>query len=74
MLRAATYPIRHPGEGRGPGDPWGDVNQFLSRHGKGSHFLFGDGHVRFLNNSMDYKTYKALSTRAGNEVINDSSF
>ncbi len=64
--------LGHTGEGRGPGDPWGDVNQFLSRHGKGAHFLYGDGHVRFLRNSMDYKTYKALSTRAGNEVINDS--
>jgi prepilin-type N-terminal cleavage/methylation domain-containing protein/prepilin-type processing-associated H-X9-DG protein len=61
--------LGHTGEGHGPGDPWGDVNQFLSRHGRGSFFLFCDGHVRFLNNSMDYKLYKALSTRAWGEVI-----
>lgn len=63
--------IGHTGEGHGPGDPWGDVNQFLSRHGKGSHFLYGDGHVRFLHNSMNYNVYKALSTRAGGELISD---
>ncbi|MGE3821164.1 MAG: DUF1559 domain-containing protein [Isosphaeraceae bacterium] len=63
--------IGHTGEGHGPGDPWGDVNQFLSRHDKGSHFLYGDGHVRFLRNSMNYNVYKALSTRAGGELISD---
>ena len=40
--------LGHTGEGFGPGDPMGDVNQFLSQHGQGAHFLFGDGHVRFL--------------------------
>jgi prepilin-type N-terminal cleavage/methylation domain-containing protein/prepilin-type processing-associated H-X9-DG protein len=63
--------LGHTGEGHGPGDPWGDVNQFLSRHGRGSFFLYCDGHVRYLNNSMEYKTYKALSTRAWGEVISD---
>ena len=28
-----------------------------------AHFLFCDGHVRYLTSSMDYTTYKALSTR-----------
>ena len=40
--------LGHTGEGHGPGDPYGDVNQFLSRHGRGSYFLFCDGHVRYL--------------------------
>ena len=38
--------LGHTGEGHGPGDPTGDVNQFLSRHGKGAFFLYCDGHVR----------------------------
>jgi prepilin-type processing-associated H-X9-DG protein len=63
--------LGHTGEGHGPGDPWGDVNQFLSRHGKGSFFLYCDGHVRYLHNSMSYPVYKALSTRAWGEVISD---
>jgi prepilin-type processing-associated H-X9-DG protein len=61
--------LGHTGEGHGPGDPFSDVNQFSSRHGRCANFLFGDGHVRYLSQSMDYATYKALSTRAGSEVI-----
>ena len=63
--------LGHTGEGHGPGDPRGDVNQFLSRHGHGAYFAFCDGHVRYLNNSINYPTYKALSTRATGEIISD---
>ena len=66
---ASSSVLGHTGEGHGPGDPFGDVNQFLCRHGQGASFLFCDGHVKFLNRFMDYNTYKALSTRAGKEVI-----
>ncbi len=61
--------LGHTGEGHGPGDPYGDVNQFTSRHGGGCFFLYCDGHVRFLRKEMNYKVYKALSTRNGGEVI-----
>ena len=61
--------LGHTGEGHGPGDPYCDVNQFNSRHGRGANFLFCDGHVKYLNNSMDYATYKSLSTRASSELI-----
>ena len=63
--------LGHSGEGRGPGDPTGDPNQFLSNHGRGSHFLCGDGRVIWLANEMDYRTYKALTTRAGGESHGD---
>jgi prepilin-type N-terminal cleavage/methylation domain-containing protein/prepilin-type processing-associated H-X9-DG protein len=63
--------LGHTGEGHGPGDPNGDVNQFLSRHGRGAFFLFCDGHVRYLKQSMSYPAYKALSTRAWGELIGD---
>jgi prepilin-type processing-associated H-X9-DG protein/prepilin-type N-terminal cleavage/methylation domain-containing protein len=64
--------LGHTGEGHGPGDPYSDVNQFTSRHGRGANFLFCDGHVNYLNNSMDYATYKALSTRSSSEVVSGS--
>ena len=38
--------LGHTGEGHGPGDPYGDVNQFISRHGHGCFFLYCDGHVQ----------------------------
>jgi prepilin-type processing-associated H-X9-DG protein len=65
--------LGHAGERRGPGDPASDANQFYSTHnGRGVHFVFADGHVSFLNSSMDYTTYLALATRAGRETISDS--
>ena len=61
--------LGHTGERAGPGDPRSEVNQFLSQHGQGVNFLFCDGHVSFLQSSMDYASYKALSTRARREAI-----
>jgi prepilin-type N-terminal cleavage/methylation domain-containing protein len=61
--------LGHSGEGRGPGDRLADPNQFASSHGFGAFFLFGDGHVRWLANEMDYRIYKALTTRAGGEIV-----
>ena len=60
--------LGHAGEGAGPGDPRSEVNQFFSQHGDGVYFLFCDGHVSFLQRSMDYKSYRALATRAGRET------
>lgn len=62
--------LGHVGEGVGPGDRRGDVNQFFSLHsGGGVNFLFADGHVSFLKSTMNYQVYKALATRAGGEVV-----
>jgi prepilin-type processing-associated H-X9-DG protein len=63
--------LGHTGEGHGPGDPYGDVNQFVSRHGSGCFFGFCDGHVRFLRLTMNYQVYKALSTRNWGEIISN---
>ena len=62
--------LGHVGEGVGPGDRRGDVNQFFSLHsGGGANFLFADGHVTFLKSTLNYRTYQALATRAGGETI-----
>ena len=62
--------LGHSGEGAGPGANRSEPNQFYSLHpGRGVNFLFADGHVAFLKATMNYKTYVALSTRSGNEVI-----
>ncbi len=63
--------LGHVGERRGPGDPRSDANQFFSRHsGNGVQFLFADGHVSFLTPSIEYRSYLALATRAGQETLN----
>jgi prepilin-type N-terminal cleavage/methylation domain-containing protein/prepilin-type processing-associated H-X9-DG protein len=45
---------------------------FASRHPGGGVFAFGDGHVTFLSDSVDFRTYQWLSTRAGGETITES--
>jgi prepilin-type N-terminal cleavage/methylation domain-containing protein/prepilin-type processing-associated H-X9-DG protein len=42
---------------------------FGSLHPGGTPFVFADGHVEFLSESIDTTIYKALSTRAGGEVV-----
>jgi prepilin-type N-terminal cleavage/methylation domain-containing protein/prepilin-type processing-associated H-X9-DG protein len=65
--------LGHAGEHKGPGDPTGDVNMFYSRHSGGVNFVFADAHVAFLTTDLDYKTFKALSTRAGGETVPDQN-
>jgi len=47
---------------------------FSSDHPSGAQFLFIDGHVVFISDDIDYDTYQALSTYAGQEVLDTSMF
>jgi prepilin-type N-terminal cleavage/methylation domain-containing protein/prepilin-type processing-associated H-X9-DG protein len=42
-----------------------------SGHGDGANFAMCDGSVRYIRKSIDFSALQALSTRAGNEVVND---
>ena len=57
----------------------GDATQagqfgFRSPHPGGANFLLGDGSVKFLKNAIALPIYRALSTRAGGEVISADSY
>ncbi len=43
---------------------------FASNHPGGANFSFGDGHVAFVDDSIDLTTYKTMATRAGDNVSN----
>lgn len=70
---ASGMTLGHTGEGNGPGDVRGDVNQFFSAHGEGATFLFCDGHVRWVDGKINYSLYRSMSTRAGGEQF-ESTF
>lgn len=42
---------------------------FASRHPGGANFGFGDGHVEFIDETIDLDVYRWLSTRAGDETF-----
>jgi prepilin-type N-terminal cleavage/methylation domain-containing protein len=42
-----------------------------SRHPCGAYHLFGDGSVRFIKDEVSVNFYVAITTRAGNEVVDD---
>jgi prepilin-type N-terminal cleavage/methylation domain-containing protein len=46
-----------------------DADAMSSAHTQGVQFLFGDGSVRQINNSISMTVYDALATRAGGEVV-----
>jgi prepilin-type N-terminal cleavage/methylation domain-containing protein/prepilin-type processing-associated H-X9-DG protein len=45
-----------------------------SNHSGGANFLMADGSVRFIKDTVSQKTYLALGTRAGNEVVSSDSY
>jgi prepilin-type N-terminal cleavage/methylation domain-containing protein/prepilin-type processing-associated H-X9-DG protein len=51
-----------------------DADAMSSGHTSGVQFLFGDGSVRQINNSISQAVYDALATRAGGEVPDASAY
>jgi prepilin-type N-terminal cleavage/methylation domain-containing protein/prepilin-type processing-associated H-X9-DG protein len=47
---------------------------FRSQHPGGANFLFGDGSVRFLKQTIDLSTYHSIGTRDSGEVLSSDSY
>ena len=50
------------------------VGGFSSYHPGGANFLFGDGSVRFLKQTINTTTYRHLANRADGEMISGSDY
>jgi prepilin-type N-terminal cleavage/methylation domain-containing protein/prepilin-type processing-associated H-X9-DG protein len=48
---------------------WPNVYSFRSRHTNGANFVFADGGVQFITNSIATNVYQGLSTYSGGEVV-----
>lgn len=71
---AALYILGHTGEPADPhkpNSPTPHAEDFTSKHSGGVNFLFGDGSVRFITDSIDGQTWVKLGTRQGGEVAGD---
>jgi prepilin-type N-terminal cleavage/methylation domain-containing protein len=52
-----------------PNTDWANYHGFKSNHTGGVQFLFGDGAVRFIPDSIALGNYRAMATFAGGEVV-----
>src|SRR5207248_8312260 len=57
-------------EGRVPNNPLDHVEDANSNHTQGVNFLFGDGSVRGLSNSISPVVWVGIATRSGGEAVN----
>lgn len=67
---AGVLVLGHTGtaaEGHTPNSSQCHVDDFWSRHPQGVNFLFADGSVRVINNTIQPVVWEALGTRAGGE-------
>ncbi len=57
-------------EGRVPNNTVDHVEDVSSNHVQGVNFLFGDGSVRSIQNTISPLVWVGISTRAGGEPVN----
>ena len=58
----------------GGGSAWGPFSNSNSNHPGGCNFLFGDGSVKFLKDTINEQTYWSLGTRNQGEVLSADSY
>ena len=53
---------------------WKNTRGFRSYHPGGVNFAFVDSAVKFISENIDQKVYRAISTRASDEVVDQGSY
>ena len=71
-IATTVYPpnAKNPATGKDyPPDQWWNRYAFTSNHTGGAQFAMGDASVRFIADSIDLQTFRAMGTRAQGEVV-----
>jgi prepilin-type N-terminal cleavage/methylation domain-containing protein/prepilin-type processing-associated H-X9-DG protein len=68
-LSSTIVPLNTFEDGHGSWENWWRTCGYKSLHPGGANFLLGDGSVRFFAESIDYRLYNNLGTRAGGEPV-----
>jgi prepilin-type N-terminal cleavage/methylation domain-containing protein len=71
-IATTSYPpnAKNPATGKDyPPDQWWNRYAFTSNHTGGAQFAMGDASVRFIADSIDLQTFRAMGTRAQGEVV-----
>ncbi len=64
-----TIPLNTLVSDNGTGGNYPTTCGFKSYHTGGGNFVMGDGSVHFIDDTIDYRLYNQLGTRAGGEVV-----
>ncbi len=64
-----TIPLNTLVSDNGTGGNYPTTCGFKSFHSGGANFVMGDGSVHFIDDSIDYRLYNQLGTRAGGEQV-----
>jgi prepilin-type processing-associated H-X9-DG protein len=75
LLRTTANPLNTPigvDQGGGTIGQFGSAERsntsFASKHPGGANFGYGDGHIEFITDSINFSVYQWLSTRGGGET------
>jgi prepilin-type processing-associated H-X9-DG protein len=67
-VTGTSIPLNTMEEDNGTGGAWYRCCGFKSRHPGGANFAMGDASVHFVSETIDFRIYNHLGTRAGGEV------
>lgn len=68
-VSSTSIPLNTRISDNGKGERWWETSGFKSQHPGGAHLALGDASVHFVNETIDYRIYNELGTRAGNEPV-----
>ena len=69
QLNQYGQPVQPPDDPTRASDNWGIIFGFRSRHPGGTNFLFADGSVHFIQESIDMRTYQLLGCRNDGQPV-----